>query len=174
MNLSILALVALATPLAPTYAGGDACTTQTAAKADTKDIVTTALEAGQFKTLAKALGAAQLVDALRGDGPFTVFAPTDAAFAKLPKGTLEMLIEPANAAKLAEILKYHVVAGRVTSDALVKLPGAESLAGPRLVVDAQEGAVSIAGVRVVKADIACSNGVIHVIDAVLLPPEDGK
>jgi uncharacterized surface protein with fasciclin (FAS1) repeats len=166
MQLSIF--VALAALNAPALAGGEACASSTAHK----DIVTTAVEAGQFKTLAAALGAAQLVDALKGEGPFTVFAPTDAAFAKLPKGTLESLLAPEGKGKLTEILKYHVVAANLPSVALTKLPGAESLAGPRLMVDADEDGVSISGARVVTADIACSNGVIHVIDTVLLPPMD--
>jgi uncharacterized surface protein with fasciclin (FAS1) repeats len=166
MQLSIF--VALAALNAPAFAGGEACASSTAQK----DIVTTAVEAGQFKTLAAALGAAQLVDALKGEGPFTVFAPTDAAFAKLPKGTLESLLAPEGKGKLTEILKYHVVAANLPSVALTKLPGAESLAGPRLMVDADEDGVSISGARVVTADIACSNGVIHVIDTVLLPPMD--
>jgi uncharacterized surface protein with fasciclin (FAS1) repeats len=166
MQLSIF--VALAALNAPAFAGGEACASSTAQK----DIVTTAVEAGQFKTLAAALGAAQLVDALKGEGPFTVFAPTDAAFAKLPKGTLESLLAPEGKGKLTEILKYHVVAANLPSVALTKLPGAESRAGPRLMVDADEDGVSISGARVVTADIACSNGVIHVIDTVLLPPMD--
>jgi transforming growth factor-beta-induced protein len=173
MQLSLF--LALAALNAPAPSGGDACASpaaQQAGKPAQKDIVTTAVEAGQFKTLAAALGAAQLVDALKGEGPFTVFAPTDAAFAKLPKGTLEALLAPEGKGKLTEILKYHVVAAKLPSAALAKLPGAESLAGPRLTVNADEDGVSIAGARVVTADIACSNGVIHVIDTVLLPPMD--
>jgi uncharacterized surface protein with fasciclin (FAS1) repeats len=135
-----------------------------------KDIVTTAVEAGQFGTLATALGKAGLVEALRGEGPFTVFAPTDAAFAKLPKGTVESLLEPANLDKLKGILLYHVVAGRNESGAVAKMGGAATLNGQRVAFTAspQDG-VRVAGAKVVKADIRCSNGVIHVIDTVILP-----
>lgn len=104
-------------------------------------------------------------------GPFTVFAPSDAAFAKLPKGTLETLLKPENKHKLVELLKYHVVSGRVLAADVVKLPGAESLNGQRVTLHVEDGKVSVAGARVAATDILCSNGVIHVIDAVLLPAE---
>jgi len=135
-----------------------------------KDIVTTAVEAGSFKTLAAALTKAGLVEALQGKGPFTVFAPTDAAFAKLPAGTVETLLEPENRARLQQILKYHVVAGAVDAAAVVKLDSAPTLAGQRVAIRAGSD-VTVAGAKVVKADIRCSNGVIHVIDTVILPEE---
>jgi uncharacterized surface protein with fasciclin (FAS1) repeats len=136
-------------------------------KAD-KDIVETAVAAGQFKTLAKALTEAGLVEALKGKGPFTVFAPTDAAFAKLPEGTLEALL--ADKAKLTAILKYHVVAGQVMAADAVKLDSAKTLQGEKITISAKGDKVMINNATVVKADIACSNGVIHVIDTVILPP----
>jgi uncharacterized surface protein with fasciclin (FAS1) repeats len=166
LTLSVLALGALAVlPRSPVLAGDPAA----ACSAGGKDIATTAAEAGGFKTLAAALAAAGLVETLKGAGPFTVFAPGDEAFAKLPKGTLEALLRPENKAVLVELLQYHVVGGRVPADAVVKLAGAESLNGQRLAVLVEEGGVRIAGARVVKTDIACTNGVIHVIDSVLMP-----
>jgi len=135
---------------------------------DRKDIVDTAVQAGSFKTLAAALKAAGLVEPLKGEGPFTVFAPTDEAFAKLPAGTLETLLEPQNKEKLAGILKYHVVAGNVKAADVVKLKHAETLQGQKVKINAADG-VKINDAKVVKADIACTNGVIHVIDTVLLP-----
>ena len=133
-----------------------------------KDIVDTAVAAGSFTTLAKALQAADLVDTLKGTGPFTVFAPTDEAFAKLPSGTVETLLKPENREKLVAVLKYHVVAGKVTSDQVVKLQKATTLNGKDVRIDAASG-VKINDATVVKADIPASNGVIHVIDRVLLP-----
>src|SRR5215212_2925680 len=129
-----------------------------------KDIVDTAVAAGQFKTLAKALTAAGLVDTLKGAGPFTVFAPTDEAFAKLPAGTLDSLLKPENKAKLQRILTYHVVAGRVTAADVTKLKSAKAVSGDTLKITASNGAVSVDDAHVVKADVAASNGVIHVID----------
>jgi len=137
-----------------------------------KDIVDTAVAAGSFKTLAAALGAADLVGALKGAGPFTVFAPTDEAFAKLPKGTVETLLKPENKAKLAAILTYHVVSGKVMAADVVKVKGAVSLNGQRIDVKVDGGAVSVDSSKVVKTDIACSNGVIHVIDTVMMPATD--
>ena len=133
----------------------------------TKDIVDTAVAAGSFKTLAAALGAADLVDALKGKGPFTVFAPTDEAFAKLPKGTVETLLKPENKSKLQAILKYHVVSGNVLAKD-VKAGSVETLNGQR--VDLKTvGGVSVDGAKVTTADVIAINGVIHVIDTVLLP-----
>jgi len=132
------------------------------------DIVDTAVEAGSFKTLATALQAADLIGALKSEGPFTVFAPTDEAFAKLPEGTLESLLKPENKEKLATILKYHVVPGKVTAKQVVKIDSAETLAGKKVSIDASKG-VKVGEASVTKADIMCSNGVIHVIDQVLLP-----
>ncbi len=137
-----------------------------------KDIVDTAVGAGSFKTLAAALGAADLVGALKGPGPFTVFAPTDEAFAKLPAGTVEGLLKPENKAKLAAILKYHVVSGKVMAGDVVKVKGAVTLNGQRVDVKVVGKSVNIDGAKVVTTDIACSNGVIHVIDSVILPASD--
>ena len=139
------------------------------AQSGSSDIVDTAVSAGSFTTLAKALQAADLVDTLKGKGPFTVFAPTDEAFAKLPAATLEDLLKPANKAKLRRILTYHVVPGRVTSADVVKLTSAKAVSGDTIPVHASGGTVTVAQARVVKADIAAANGVIHVIDSVMLP-----
>ncbi len=137
------------------------------AEAATKDIVDTAVAAGSFKTLATALQAAGLVETLKGRGPFTVFAPTDAAFAKLPAGTLEDLLKPENKAKLTAILTYHVVPGRVMAAQAAKLPSAKTVNGESLTIHAMGGNVMVDNATVTSADIACSNGVIHVIDRVL-------
>jgi uncharacterized surface protein with fasciclin (FAS1) repeats len=141
-----------------------------AAVAD-QDIVDTAVSAGSFKTLAKALEAAGLVDTLKGKGPFTVFAPTDEAFAKLPAGTIETLLEPANKAKLRRILTYHVVSGTVKAADVVKLRSAKAVSGDTITIATQMGGVMVDGAHVVKTDITASNGVIHVIDAVILPKD---
>jgi uncharacterized surface protein with fasciclin (FAS1) repeats len=138
--------------------------------AQSKDIVDTAVAAGSFKTLAAALTAADLVSTLKGAGPFTVFAPTDEAFAKLPAGTVETLLKPENKAKLRRILTYHVVAGNVTAADVVKLTSAKAVSGDTLMIKTM-GGVTINDSKVVKADIKASNGVIHVIDTVLLPSE---
>jgi uncharacterized surface protein with fasciclin (FAS1) repeats len=134
-----------------------------------KDIVAIASGDAQFKTLTKALGSAGLVTTLQGKGPFTVFAPTDAAFAALPKGTVEDLLKPANKAKLTKILTYHVVPGSVVSTSL-KSGDVKSVEGSSLKVAVSPGKVTVGGANVVKADIKASNGVIHVIDKVLMPP----
>lgn len=138
---------------------------------DKADIVDTAIAAGSFKTLAAALKAADLVDALKGKGPFTVFAPTDAAFAALPKGTLETLLKPENKATLQTILTYHVVAGDVRAKDVVRLTNADTLSGQRvdIQVDKKTRTVTIDGATVTTTDIECRNGVIHVIDKVILP-----
>jgi uncharacterized surface protein with fasciclin (FAS1) repeats len=136
--------------------------------ASAADIVGTAI-AGHFNTLVAAVKAAGLVDALKGTGPFTVFAPTDEAFAKLPPGTLEDLLKPENKAKLQKILTYHVVPGRVMAKDVLKLDSAKTLEGEALTINAGSGAVMVNNARVIKTDIAASNGVIHVIDSVLLP-----
>ncbi|MHC4939380.1 MAG: fasciclin domain-containing protein [Planctomycetota bacterium] len=133
------------------------------------DIVTTAVKAGKFKTLAAALQQAELVSALQGEGPFTVFAPTDEAFAALPKGTVESLLKPKNKAKLQAILKYHVVAGAVPAAKVIGLKGAVTLQGQRVDIKVADKTVMVDGARVVKADIRCGNGIIHVIDKVILP-----
>lgn len=140
-------------------------------KAAKKDIVDTAVAAGSFKTLAAALGAADLVEALKGEGPFTVFAPTDEAFAKLPEGTVAELLKPENKAKLIDILTYHVVAGKVMAETAVTLDKASALNKKEIALAVKDKALTLNdSAKVVTADIECSNGVIHVIDTVILPP----
>lgn len=142
-------------------------------KGDKKDIVDTAVAAGTFKTLAAALGAADLVETLKGEGPFTVFAPTDEAFAKLPKGTVEELLKPENKAKLADILTYHVVSGKVMAATAVTLDKATAVNKKGIVLAVKEEVLTLNGsAKVVKADIECTNGVIHVIDTVIMPPSE--
>ncbi len=136
--------------------------------AKTKDIVDTAV-AAKFNTLVAAVKAADLVKTLQGDGPFTVFAPTDAAFAALPEGTLTELLKPENKAKLQAILTYHVVAGKVTAADVVKIDEAKTVQGGEIRIEVKDGKVMINNATVVKADVMCTNGVIHVIDKVLLP-----
>lgn len=133
------------------------------------DIVDVAVAAGQFNTLAAALGAADLIDTLKSEGPFTVFAPTDAAFEKLPAGTVEMLLEPENKDQLIAVLTYHVVAGSVMAADVVELSSAATVNGADVAITVVDGAVRINDATVISADIAASNGVIHVIDTVLLP-----
>jgi len=133
------------------------------------DIVETAVAAGSFKTLATALEAADLVEALKGEGPLTVFAPTDDAFGKLPPGTVEGLLKPEKKADLQGILKYHVVAGKVLAADVVKMDSAETLQGKKLAIQVKDGTVMVDKATVTKTDIECSNGVIHVIDSVMLP-----
>ncbi len=144
----------------------------TAAKDAKPNIVETALAAGNFKTLAAALTAADLVKPLQGAGPFTVFAPTDEAFAALPKGTLENLLKPKNKAMLQSILTYHVVPGTYAADKVAKMPFAGSLNGQRVGFKVSDKGVTINGSRITVTDIQCSNGVIHVIDSVILPSTD--
>jgi uncharacterized surface protein with fasciclin (FAS1) repeats len=140
-------------------------------RAANQDIVDTAVGAGQFKTLAAALQAADLVNTLKGPGPFTVFAPTDAAFAKLPAGTVETLLKPENKAKLTAILTYHVVPGAVKAEQVTKIDQAKTVNGAMVKVSTKGGKVMINDATVVNADIGASNGVIHVIDKVILPPQ---
>jgi len=140
-------------------------------RAAQKDIVETAVNAGQFKTLAAALGAAKLVTTLKGSGPFTVFAPTDAAFAKLPAGTVENLLKPENKDQLVAILTYHVVPGRVMAADVVKLKEAKTVNGKMLDIETKGDSVMVNDARVTATDIGASNGVIHVIDTVILPPK---
>ena len=137
-------------------------------KASAADLVDTAV-AGNFKMLGAAVKAAGLVNTLKGPGPFTVFAPTDEAFAKLPPGTLEDLLKPENKDKLRKILTYHVVSGRVTAQDVVKLKTAKTLEGGSVAVHTDDRGVMVNNAHVLKTDIAASNGVIHVIDTVLLP-----
>lgn len=141
------------------------------ARAAEEDIVDTAVAAGQFKTLAAALGAAELVDTLKGPGPFTVFAPTDEAFARLPAGTVENLLKPENKDQLIAILTYHVVPGRVMAADVVKLKEAKTVNGKMLDIKTKGDAVMINDAKVTATDIEASNGVIHVINMVILPPK---
>ena len=136
---------------------------------DQKDIVDTAIAAGSFKTLVAALKAADLVETLKGKGPFTVFAPTDEAFAKLPAGTLDDLLKPANKAKLQGILTYHVVPSKVMASEVVKLKSAKTVNGQTLAIKVKDGGVMVENAKVTKTDIGCTNGVIHIIDTVVLP-----
>lgn len=144
----------------------DATSSSTVAKGD---ILETADQAGQFKTLLAAIKAADLESTLKSGGPFTVFAPTDAAFAKLPAGTVDSLLKPENKEKLKAVLTYHVVAGKVPSSEAVKLKSAKTVNGKELALDASSGTLKVGGANVVQADVAASNGVIHVVDTVILP-----
>jgi uncharacterized surface protein with fasciclin (FAS1) repeats len=135
-----------------------------------RDIVDTAVAAGSFTTLAKALAAAELVATLKGPGPYTVFAPTDEAFARLPPGTLDNLLKPENKAMLRRVLTYHVVPGKVMAADVVKVSSAKAVSGDALAIKVNGSSVMVDQARVARTDIAASNGVIHVIDTVLLPP----
>lgn len=155
-------VVALTAALAlSTFAGS--------AKAANADIVDIAASAGSFNTLVAAVKAAGLVDTLKGEGPFTVFAPTDEAFAKLPAGTVDELLKPENRGKLTAILTYHVVPGRVTANQVVNLTEAKTVQGQSVKIAVRNGNVMVDGAKVIKTDIMGSNGVIHVIDSVILP-----
>ena len=169
LALTFLSLVACGgeTP-APVSPAGANAPTETAGTMEKKDIVDTAVGAGNFKTLAKALTEAGLIDTLKGPGPFTVFAPTDEAFAKLPAGTVEGLLKDKE--KLKAVLTYHVVSGKVMAADVSKVSSAKTVQGADLAVKASGGNVTINDAKVVTADIQCKNGVIHVIDTVLLPP----
>jgi len=140
-------------------------------RAAQKDIVETAVDAGKFKTLAAALRAADLVDTLKGRGPFTVFAPTDEAFAKLPAGTVDNLLKPENKDQLVAILTYHVVPGKVMAADVIKLKEAKTVNGKMLDIETKGDAVMVNDAKVTATDVAASNGVIHVIDTVILPPK---
>jgi uncharacterized surface protein with fasciclin (FAS1) repeats len=157
--------------LGASLSAGDGCGDKLTAESCSagKDIVDTAVEAGSFKTLVAAVQAAGLVETLKGKGPFTVFAPTDEAFAKLPKGTVEALLKDVQ--KLKSILLYHVVPGSVLAADVMKLKEAKSALGPSITVEAGSGGVKVDGAKVVKTDIRTSNGVIHVIDSVILPKD---
>jgi uncharacterized surface protein with fasciclin (FAS1) repeats len=144
----------------------------TLAAADKKDMrkdTVDTLVAGHFDTLVTAVKAAGLVDTLKGPGPFTLFAPTDDAFAKLPAGTLDDLLKPENKAKLQDILKYHVIAGKYMAADVTKMESAPTVLGQTVVIESEGGTVIVNGARVLKTDIITSNGVIHVIDSVMLP-----
>ena len=150
-------------------AAAAALTIATVAQASEKNIVETAVEAGSFQTLVAAVEAAGLADTLAGEGPFTVFAPTDEAFAKLPAGTVDDLLKPENKDKLVQILTYHVVPGKVmSSDLAGKETTAATVEGSEVAIDATDG-VKVDEATVVTADVAASNGVIHVIDTVIMP-----
>ena len=142
--------------------------------AETKDIVDTAVGAGSFNTLVAAVKAAGLVETLKGKGPFTVFAPTDDAFKKLPPGTLEDLLKPENKEKLKGILTYHVVAGKVMAKDVVKMKSAKTVNGKPVTISMKDKDVMVDNAKVTKTDIACSNGVIHVIDWVRMTLVDTK
>ena len=143
-----------------------------AGNAADKNIVDTAMAAGSFNTLVKAVQAADLTATLEGAGPFTVFAPTDQAFAKLPAGTVESLLKPENKEKLRAILTYHVVAGNLNAAQVAKLSSVKTVEGAELKIVVKNGSVMVDNAKVVKADIHASNGTIHVIDAVMLPPSN--
>lgn len=143
-------------------------TINTLSAADQKTIVGVAAGAGQFNTLVAAVKAAGLVETLNGKGPFTVFAPTDEAFAKLPAGTVENLLKPENKEKLVAVLTYHVLPGELMA-ADVRTTNAKTVNGKKLAIKVHDGKVTVGGANVVKSDIDASNGVIHVIDAVLIP-----
>ena len=159
-------------PVTSWYDRGDRLSSGTVKPTTMKpDIVDTAVSAGAFKTLAAALGAAGLVDTMKSAGPFTVFAPTDAAFAKLPAGTVEELIKPENKAKLTDILTYHVVSGKVMASTVVTMDGAKvpTVNGAEITINVGTDGVMVDGAKVTTTDIECSNGVIHIIDSVILP-----
>jgi len=157
---------------AKSVCGGPKAAEHVALAAMSASILETAEQAGSFKTLLAAIDAAGLEGALSGDGPFTVFAPTDAAFAKLPKETLASLLKPENKAKLASILTYHVLAGEVAAADVVRMSGATTLNGQRIDIAVNGGSVTVDGAVVSKTDIVCGNGVIHVIDSVILPASE--
>src|SRR5579863_3633302 len=151
----------------PTLLAGALALTLGSTIASAADLVDTAV-AGKFNTLVAAVKAAGLVDTLKGPGPFTVFAPTDEAFARLPPGTLESLLKPENKAKLQSILTYHVVAGNVLAKDVVKIHSAKTMEGQSITIQAANDGVMVDGAHVIKTDIVTSNGVIHVIDSVIL------
>ena len=163
--LALALVLGLSAPLAFAHDHGPAGATVAAGA----DIVDTAVAAGQFNTLAAALEAAGLVDTLKGDGPFTVFAPTDAAFAALPAGTVEDLLRPENRDQLVAVLTYHVVPGEYPAASVVGMDSATTVNGGQLEIGASGDGVTVSGARVVMADVEASNGVIHVIDKVLIP-----
>ena len=176
MKLMLISSLLVTVSLVPAFASDEpSCSTKTIATSnmEKQDIVSTAVGAGSFKTLVAAVQAAGLVDTLKGKGPFTVFAPTDEAFAKLPKGTLESLLKPENRQQLVDILTYHVVPAEVSSAQAAKADFAPTVLGQALRLEKLEAGgksvLRIDGATVVSADIACTNGVIHVIDTVVLP-----
>lgn len=163
----VIAVLSLTTALTGSALASD-CAATKEAKAGSENIVVTAVNAGSFKTLVAAVQAAGLADVLQGDGPFTVFAPTDEAFAKLPAGTVESLLKPENKDQLVAILTYHVLAGKVVA-ADVKTMKAKTVNGQNVSIVVNDGHVTVDKAKVVKTDVLSSNGVIHVIDQVILP-----
>lgn len=163
--MAVVGLVVLSVPASAQYG-------RMSPYADEKDIVETAVSAGSFTTLVAAVQAAGLVETLKGEGPFTVFAPTDEAFAKLPAGTLEELLRPENRSKLQSILTYHVVPGRLLAEEVVGLKSAQTAQGQELMISLKDGAAMVDDACIVKTDVMASNGVIHVIDSVILPKAD--
>lgn len=153
----------------PSTAATSGCDATAATSKSQGDIVDVAVKAGSFKTLVAAVKAAGLVETLKGDGPFTVFAPTDDAFAKLPAGTVESLLEPENRDKLIAILTYHVVPGSIDASQVVKMKSGKTVNGQSFSINAKDGVVMVDNARIVKTDIATRNGTIHVIDSVLIP-----
>ena len=169
---AILALAACAPQPAPIPTAEPTVEPTAIPEPTLSDIVDTAVADGRFTTLAAALGAAELVDTLKGEGPFTVFAPTDDAFAKLPEGTVETLLLPENLDQLKSILLYHVVSGKVPAADVVTLTSADTVLGEAVTIKVEDGKVYLNDtVEVIITDVEASNGVIHVIDAVFLPPQ---
>ncbi len=164
---TMTSLVALAAVF--TFVGTGLAQHSYESKKSEKDIVDIAASAGSFETLVAAVKAAGLVETLKGDGPFTVFAPTDDAFAKLPAGTVEELLKPENRSKLQAVLTYHVVPGKVLAQDVVKLESAKTAQGSSVKISLKDGQPMVDNARIVKTDIMASNGVIHVIDSVILP-----
>lgn len=173
MTSKLTVILATLTLLVATATAAEPCPLSKAKQAShpvkSPDIVDTAVAAGSFNTLVAAVKAAGLVDTLKGDGPFTVFAPTDAAFAKLPAGTVESLLKPENKDQLVAILTYHVVPGAVKAKQVVKIDKARTVQGQSVDIRVADGSVSVDNATVVKTDIETSNGIIHVIDRVILP-----
>ncbi len=167
--IATFAAVALVAVPAQAQSTGYSTTSMDHSNMTSDNIVQVASKAGSFGTLLAAAKAAGLVGALEGEGPLTVFAPTDDAFAKLPAGTVETLLKPENKEQLKSILLYHVVEGKVTSDQVVKLTSAKTLQGQKAKIAVKDGKVYVDGAQVIKADVPASNGVIHVIDSVILP-----
>lgn len=171
LNRTMVAMMVAGAVAVPVFAGtcaADKVAGTTSTCSSTKTIVAVATDAGSFKTLVAAVQAAGLAEILQGDGPFTVFAPTDEAFAKLPKGTVENLLKPENREQLKAILTYHVVPGKVLA-ADVKPMQAKTVNGQRVNIQVADSTVKVDNATVVKTDVLASNGVIHVIDAVILP-----
>ena len=168
LNIAVSTFALALIILAPTHLRATAQEAPT--HTPTENTIVDVAVAGGFDTLVAAVKAAGLVETLKGDGPFTVFAPTDEAFAKLPEGTLESLLKPENKDQLVAILTYHVVSGEVTSGQVVHLESAETVQGAALEISTSEAGVMINNAKVIKADVDASNGVVHVIDTVLLPP----